>query len=61
MPEKLYKIIEASELISVSQKKLWQLIYARELCVVRIGRSVRIPASALDSLIEQGTTPAKVR
>lgn len=57
---KLFKIPQAAELLSLSPKTLWKMVGAREITVTRIGRSVRIPADAIERLIEEGTTPARV-
>jgi excisionase family DNA binding protein len=57
---KLYKVPEAAALLSLSPKTVWKMIYARELTCTRINRAVRIPASAIEELIEAGTTPALV-
>jgi excisionase family DNA binding protein len=58
---KLMRVPEAAELLNMSQKTIWAMIYRREVDVVRIGRSVRIPLSAIDQLIERGTIPARSR
>jgi excisionase family DNA binding protein len=58
MTEKLLRVDAAAEQLGMSTKWLWKKIGAREVSVVRLGRSVRVPQSALDELIEAGTTPA---
>jgi excisionase family DNA binding protein len=59
--KRLYRVREVSEMLSVSEKLIWKKIALRDgLDVVRIGRSVRIPAESIDRLIEEGTTPARV-
>lgn len=58
---KLMKVPEVAELLNISQKATWSMIYRREIDVVRIGRSVRIPLGAIDQLIERGTVPAARR
>ena len=58
---KLMKVPEAAELLNISQKAIWAMIYRREIDVVRIGRSVRIPLTAIDELVERGTVPAARR
>ena len=61
MQTKLYTIPETAQLLSLSPKTIWKMIYSRELtCVRPRPRSVRIPASAIEELIEAGTTPARV-
>jgi excisionase family DNA binding protein len=46
--KKLYRVQETAEALSVSEKLIWKKIALREIDVVRIGRSVRIPAEAID-------------
>lgn len=59
--KKLYRVREVAEMLSVSEKLIWKKIGLREgFDVVRIGRSVRVPAESIDRLIEEGTTPARV-
>jgi excisionase family DNA binding protein len=58
IPAKLLRVHEAADALNLSAKTIWAMIYRRDLDVVRIGRSVRIPASAIDELIERGTVPA---
>jgi excisionase family DNA binding protein len=59
--KRLYRVREVAELLSVSEKLIWKKIALRQgFDVVRIGRSVRIPAESIDRLIEEGTTPARV-
>jgi len=58
---KLLKVPEAAELLNISQKATWAMIYRRDIEVVRIGRSVRIPQNAIERLIERGTVPATRR
>ncbi len=48
-----------SELLGVSEKKAWKMVYAREVDVCRIGRSVKIPLSSIQALVEQSLVPAK--
>jgi excisionase family DNA binding protein len=58
--KRLYRVPEVAELLSVSPKFIWKLIAdGRQIAVVRIGRSVRIPAESIDELIARGTTPAR--
>jgi excisionase family DNA binding protein len=59
--KKLYRVREVAEMLSVSEKLIWKKIALRDgFDVVRIGRSVRIPAESVDRLIEASTTPARV-
>lgn len=56
--KKLYRVKEAAPELSVSEKTLWTWIYKRQIGFVRIGRSVRIPQSEIDRLLEENFTPA---
>ncbi len=56
---KLLKVPEAAEMLALSQKTVWQWIGERRIGVVRLGRSVRIPVSEIERLLEEGTTPAR--
>jgi excisionase family DNA binding protein len=55
---KLLRVPEAAELLGLSPKTVWTMVYRRDLEVVRIGRSVRIPITTIEALIERGTVPA---
>jgi excisionase family DNA binding protein len=55
---KLLRVPEAAELLNLSPKTIWAKISRRDIEVVRIGRLVRIPQSAIDRVIERGTVPA---
>ena len=56
---KLYKVQQAAEIWNVSVKCAWNWIAQERVGVVRLGRSVRIPQSEIDRLIEEGFTPAR--
>jgi len=58
---RLLKVPEAAEILSLSQKTVWQWIGERRIGVVRLGRAVRVPLSEIDRLMEEGTTPARRR
>lgn len=55
---KLVKVPEAAEMLTLSQKTLWQWVGSRRIGVIRLGRAVRIPLSEIERLLEEGTTPA---
>jgi excisionase family DNA binding protein len=57
---KLVRVPEAAELLSISPKTMWAYVAARKIDTVQIGRSVRIPTSAIERLIEEGMTPALI-
>lgn len=58
-PPKLYKVDEAAKLLSIGKRKLWQLISAGKIRVVKLPpRSTRIRADDLAKFIEKQTTRA---
>jgi len=61
MPAKLLTVNQSAEQLGLSARTLWTWIYARKLGIVRLGRAVRIPQTAIDELIEAGSIPARVR
>lgn len=60
MAKRLLTVQQAADEMGLSARTIWAWIYARKLGVVRLGRAVRIPQTAIDELIELGTVPAKV-
>ena len=46
----LLRVSEAAALLGVSRSTLYQLIARGELRVIRIGRSVRVPREALETI-----------
>jgi excisionase family DNA binding protein len=51
---RLLRIPEVAEALAVSSRSVWRLIAAGDLPVVRIGRSARVTAEAVDALIAKG-------
>lgn len=47
----LLRVSEAARLLSISRSTAYQLVAARAIPTVRIGRSVRIPRKQLDQWI----------
>jgi len=57
--QKLFvKVPEAADLIGIGRSKAYELVASGEWPAVRIGRSVRIPLSALEAWAEMLTTEA---
>jgi excisionase family DNA binding protein len=56
--QRLLTVPEAANRLGVSRSKGWQLAQQGEIPVVRIGRSVRVPADALDAWIKERTQGA---
>jgi len=57
---KLLSIREASELLALKPATIRAWLVRRKLPRVNCGRSVRIPADAIERFIEENTIPAKV-
>lgn len=53
-PPGLLGVGEVARRLSVSHSSVWRLLTSRALPKVRIGRTVRIPASALERFIAGG-------
>lgn len=51
--QKLFKILEAAELLGVGRTTVYGLIGSGELRSVRIGRRHLVPADALDDFVEK--------
>lgn len=54
MPERLFTVAEAAEVLRTSERFPRRLIAERRIRFVRIGRHVRIPESALQEFIAAG-------
>lgn len=50
----LMTVQEAASVLAVSQKTIWQWIYQRRIASTLIGRSRRIPTSAVQEFVERG-------
>lgn len=61
MAAKLLTVKQSADQLGLSPRTVWAWIYARKLGIVRLGRAVRVPQSAIDELIEAGSIPARVR
>ncbi|PPK65771.1 helix-turn-helix domain-containing protein [Actinokineospora auranticolor] len=60
-PRHLYKVEEAAQLLSISRSATYELIRAGELNTVTIGRSRRVPATAISDYIGRLLSGAEVR
>ena len=58
--DRLVKLQEAMMLLSVSRATLYNLMDAGQLPYVKLGRSRRMPLSALRELIRRNTRPGSV-
>jgi len=60
MTQMLLRAEEAARALGIGRSKLYALLAAGELPVVRIGRSTRIPAAALQRWVEERTAACTV-
>jgi len=51
----LVRVEEVGELLQIGRTHIWELIWAGELPVVRLGRSVRIPRQRLEDWVQERT------
>ncbi len=51
----LLRPMEVATLLGLGRSKVWSLIWAGELPVVRIGRAVRVPREALEAWVRSRT------
>jgi excisionase family DNA binding protein len=61
MEERLYTIKEVTEVLKVSQATVYRLMYSGRLPRVKIGKSVRIPVSAVEAVIKENTQSIMVK
>jgi excisionase family DNA binding protein len=54
----LLTVDEAAEQLAIKRPTVRAWMARRKIGYVRLGRAVRIPASEIDRLLEQGTVPA---
>jgi excisionase family DNA binding protein len=57
--EKLYTKAEAAEQLNVPLRFVERCVFQRRVGVVRLGRHIRIPESALAEFLSVSTTPAQ--
>jgi excisionase family DNA binding protein len=61
MNERLYTIKEVIEVLKVSQATVYRMMYSGRLPRVKIGKSVRIPVSAVEAVIKENTQSIMVK
>ena len=59
--DKLLTVEEAAEVFNTTPRFVRRLVAERRITVVRLGRHVRIPASAVADFIQAGTVPPFTR
>ncbi len=57
MDQMLLRAEEVQRVLGLGRSKIYEMIAAGELPVVRIGRSVRVPADALRQWVERKAAP----
>ncbi len=55
----MLKIPEFANRLRLSDGSVKKMVARRQITIVKIGRSVRIPETELDRLIKAGTRPAR--
>jgi excisionase family DNA binding protein len=60
IPAGLARVAEAAEFLNISRSKLYQMMEAKELAYVKLGKSRRIRWSELLKLVEQHTVAGQV-
>lgn len=53
-------VTEVAEMMRVSRMTVYRMIHAGELPAVRFGRSYRVPQSAVEEILQTGTTEVRV-
>ncbi len=59
--QRLLTIPQAADELGLQEVTIWHKVYNRQIESVKIGRARRIPRSAIERIIEHGTTPADRR
>ena len=54
VPRAALKVEEMAQALGLGRSKCWELVRSGEVRTVRFGRSVRVPVSEIERLIEQG-------
>ena len=53
MEQLLYKPSQCQEILNLGRSKIYELLASQQLRSVRVGRAIRIPASALKEYVER--------
>ncbi len=59
MEKLLFKPSDCQELLNLGRSKIYELVASQQLRSVRVGRAIRIPASALREYVEKQEQEAK--
>jgi excisionase family DNA binding protein len=61
MNDRLLTVVEAADRMGMKQSTVRAKILKREWPYIKVGRSVRLRESFIESLINQGEVPARVK
>ncbi|ACQ81506.1 excision promoter, Xis [Beutenbergia cavernae DSM 12333] len=50
-------VAEVAELVRVSRMTVYRMVQAGDLPAIRVGKSYRVPAAAVDALVSDGLAP----
>jgi len=53
MEQLLYKPTDCQQILDLGRSKIYELLASKQLRSVRVGRAVRVPASALREFVEK--------
>lgn len=53
LPRKFYRVPEAAQILGLGKSKTYELVQSGAIRTVRVGRAVRVPASAIDEFAER--------
>ena len=56
---KLMSIPQFAELLGVTPSCIRAWVISRQICVVKVGRLVRIPMAEFERIVAEGTRPAR--
>ena len=59
MGNKPLTIRETAEALNLSQPTIRAWVARRRICVIRLGRAIRIPATEVHRLLTENTVPAR--
>jgi len=52
---KLYDLKEVSEMLGVTYNTVWNLVTAKKIKAVKVGRSLRIEQAEVERIVKEGT------
>jgi excisionase family DNA binding protein len=58
-PDQLYRVPHAADRLALQPSTLRKMITYRKIAVIRIGRSVRIPAAEIERIQREGLQPRR--